>query len=117
MTQLSRKLLLFPDFEPGWDKLDVVSLKILDDLANRLQRAPNVFVHIRAYTDNIGEATANEDISQRRADRARLYLIDRGIAPERIRAIGLGEIDFIASNDTAAGRKRNRRLEITFEYR
>jgi len=115
MTQLNRTLLLFPDFEPGLVVLDRVSRAILDDLAVRLSISTQVKVYIRAYTDNIGEAEANRVISQRRADRARQYLIDRGIAPERITGIGLGEVDFIADNATAAGRKRNRRLEITYE--
>jgi OOP family OmpA-OmpF porin len=115
MTQLDRKLLLFPDFEPGYVTLDHVSRGILDDLAVRLKDNPRISILIRGYTDNIGEDLANIEISERRAEAARKYLIDRGVSPDRIEAIGLGEIDFIASNDTAAGRKRNRRLEFTFE--
>ncbi len=116
MTQLDRKLLLFPDFEAGYVNLDRVSKGILNDLAIRLADNPDISVFIRGYTDNIGEDEANQEISQRRADAARQYLIDRGISPNRVHAIGLGEIDYIASNETAAGRKRNRRLEFTFEY-
>jgi len=116
MTQLDRKLLLFPDFEAGLTALDRVSRKILNDLAVRLKDATRVTVYIRAYTDNIGEYEANRAISQKRADKARQYLIDRGIAPSRIVAIGLGEVDFLADNATATGRKRNRRLEISYQY-
>ena len=115
MTQLDRTLLLFPDFEPGLVKLDKLSAKILDDLAVRLSGTPSVKVRIRGYTDNIGEPENNRTISPRRADMARQYLIDRGIEPDRITAVGLGEVDPIADNSTAAGRKRNRRLEITFQ--
>ena len=115
MTQLDRTLLLFPDFEPGLVKLEKFSTKILDDLAVRLSGTPSVKVRIRGYTDNVGEPENNSTISQRRADMARQYLIDRGIEPDRITAVGLGEVDPIADNSTAAGRKRNRRLEITFQ--
>jgi outer membrane protein OmpA-like peptidoglycan-associated protein len=115
MTQLDRKLLLFPDFEAGLTALDRISRSILDDLAIRLRDDTRVTVYIRAYTDNIGEYEANRAISQKRADKARQYLIDRGISPSRIEAIGLGEVDFLADNATAAGRKRNRRLEITYQ--
>jgi len=116
MTRLERKLLLFPDYEAGLTTLNRIPRKILDDLAVRLVAAPQVKVYIRAFTDNIGEAEANRAISQKRAEKARQYLIERGVAPERITAIGLGEVDFIADNSTAAGRKRNRRLEITYEH-
>jgi flagellar motor protein MotB len=115
MTQLGRKLLLFPDYAAGLTRLDHTSQKILNDLAIRLKARPIVTVYIRGYTDNIGEADANKAIAQKRADQARQYLIDQGVAQGRLIAIGLGEVDFIADNATAAGRKRNRRLEFTFE--
>lgn len=116
MTHLDRTLLLFPDLEAGLVKLDKLTSKILDDLAVRLASAPDVLVYIRGYTDNVGEPQNNRTIAQRRADLVRQYLIDRGIAPQRITAIGLGEVDPIADNSTASGRKRNRRLEITFQH-
>jgi flagellar motor protein MotB len=115
MTQLDRKLLLFPDYEAGVILIDRITRKILDDLAIRLNAEPAVTVYIRAYTDNIGEADANKAVAQRRADQARDYLIERGVAQGRVVAIGLGEVDFIADNANAAGRKRNRRLEFSFE--
>lgn len=116
MTQLDRKLLLFPEYAAGLIRLDPVSQRILNDLAIRLKADPVVTVYIRAYTDNIGETDANKAISQRRADLARQYLIDQGVAQGRIIAVGLGEVDFIADNSAAAGRKRNRRLEFTFVH-
>jgi len=116
MTRLDRKLLVFPEYEAGVIRLDRITQKIMNDLAARLKVNPAVMVYIRAYTDNIGEAEANKEVAQRRAEYAREYLIEQGVAEDRIVAIGLGEVDFIADNDNAAGRKRNRRLEFSFAH-
>ena len=64
------------------------------------------------HTDSQGEAAANQALSQRRADAVRAGLVDAGLARGRVVAKGQGEAQPIADNSTAAGRARNRRVEI-----
>ena len=73
-----------------------------------------VSVEVIGYTDNLGTASYNREISQRRANRVRDYLVSHGIDPNRIIARGVGGTNFIASNETEAGRQLNRRIELVF---
>ena len=84
----------------------------LDDLAAAMRANPEVVIEVRGHTDSIGAAEANRDLSQRRAMAVRDALIQRGVAPGRITAVGYGEDFPIAANDTAEGRARNRRVEL-----
>jgi len=64
------------------------------------------------HTDNTGAAAYNQDLSQRRAQAVSSVLVNAGVAPVRVRAIGRGEDQPIASNLTPEGRQQNRRVEI-----
>lgn len=75
---------------------------------------PEVRMDIVGYTDNIGLPEANQKLSEKRANRVRDYLVAMGVAADRMKSLGRGEENQISSNDTAEGRKRNRRIEITF---
>jgi outer membrane protein OmpA-like peptidoglycan-associated protein/uncharacterized protein YidB (DUF937 family) len=68
-------------------------------------------LEIAGYTDNTGDAALNVSLSQRRAEAVREALIKYGAAPDMLVAKGYGEADPIASNDTAEGRLKNRRIE------
>jgi outer membrane protein OmpA-like peptidoglycan-associated protein len=87
-------------------------LLILQELATSLARHVDTQLLIVAHTDAPGEAGYNEDLSWRRADAASRYLVGRGVGPARIRAIGRGEAEAVATNGTQAGRALNRRMEI-----
>ncbi len=67
---------------------------------------------IIGHTDNTGNPNYNLGLSKRRAQAVSDYLVATGTPPEKLRVIGLGETDPIASNDTEEGRARNRRVEI-----
>jgi outer membrane protein OmpA-like peptidoglycan-associated protein len=67
---------------------------------------------IEGHTDNVGDDAGNLTLSQRRADAARTYLIDKGCTPEDIQAIGFGEKQPISDNGTDEGRAMNRRVMI-----
>jgi OmpA-OmpF porin, OOP family len=67
---------------------------------------------IEGHTDNVGDDAGNLTLSQRRADAARTYLIDKGCTPEDIQAIGFGEKQPISTNGTDEGRAMNRRVVI-----
>jgi outer membrane protein OmpA-like peptidoglycan-associated protein len=85
----------------------------LDRLAKFLHDNPGRRVQIEAFTDGEGASVYNLELSQDRADAVALAVIDRGIDPARVRAVGWGERFPVASNDTEANRQRNRRVEIT----
>lgn len=84
----------------------------LATLANSLQRYPNSTVNVIGHTDSVGDAAYNFDLSQRRAQAVSSVLINAGVSPSRIRAIGRGEDQPIANNLTADGRQQNRRVEV-----
>jgi OOP family OmpA-OmpF porin len=73
---------------------------------------PEVRIEIRGYTDSVGSWEYNLDLSQRRADAVRLYLVNSGIASDRVVSKGYSEADPVASNKTASGRAENRRIEF-----
>lgn len=78
-------------------------------------KAPQV--HIDGFTDTQGDATANQLLSQRRADAVRKALTDAGVAASKMIASGHGSAQPIADNTTAAGRWKNRRVEISVEQK
>lgn len=76
-------------------------------------RATGVTATIVGYTDSRGSDEYNRQLSQRRAESVRAFLIGEGVPADRIRAEGQGETNPIASNTTAEGRAENRRVEIS----
>jgi outer membrane protein OmpA-like peptidoglycan-associated protein len=81
-------------------------------LARNLQRYPDTSVIVLGHTDNVGSASYNQDLSQRRAQAVAGVLLEEGVAPMRVRAIGRGEDEPVASNLTPEGRAQNRRVEV-----
>jgi outer membrane protein OmpA-like peptidoglycan-associated protein len=84
----------------------------LRDLVASLEEYEGTEVLVVGHTDSTGETAYNQGLSERRADAARNFLTGAGLDPGRVRAIGRGELEPIASNDTDAGRQDNRRVEI-----
>ena len=85
---------------------------VLDRFAEGLRNNPNTDVRIIGHTDNTGSDAVNNPLSLERAASTRNYLTGRGIDGRRISIEGMGERQPIATNDTAHGRSRNRRVEI-----
>ncbi|GGL51924.1 OmpA family protein [Wenxinia marina] len=81
-------------------------------VAGSLNRYPNTTVNVIGHTDNTGEAAYNQALSERRAQAVASVLVNSGVAAGRIRAVGRGEDQPVASNLDAAGRQQNRRVEI-----
>jgi outer membrane protein OmpA-like peptidoglycan-associated protein len=69
-------------------------------------------VLVVGHTDSTGEAEYNQGLSERRSDSARNFLLGAGLESNRVTAMGRGEIEPVASNDTLSGRQDNRRVEI-----
>ncbi|MDO6461911.1 OmpA family protein [Granulosicoccaceae sp. 1_MG-2023] len=88
------------------------SYATLDALAEKLSTNPALSLRIEGHTDTTGDPQSNLYLSRLRAEAVRDYLVSRGIAPDRLRAVGLGDTRPIADNSTAEGRHRNRRIEI-----
>lgn len=84
----------------------------LNDVAQALLAAREGQIVVEGHTDSQGSSSYNEDLSRQRAESVRQYLISQGVAPDRIVAVGKGENDPIASNDSPEGRANNRRVEI-----
>ena len=77
-----------------------------------LSRSPDVRVEIAGHTDEQGASDYNRQLSLRRARAVRAFFVDHGIASERLTVEGYGESQPIASNEDAAGREQNRRVEL-----
>lgn len=84
----------------------------LDKLAGFLQHYPERTVEIEGHTDNVGSADLNRGLSQRRADTVKTYLVQKGVESNRLSTSGKGFDSPVGSNDSAAGRQQNRRVEI-----
>lgn len=84
----------------------------LRTVANSLNRYPNTTVNVIGHTDNVGNASFNQGLSERRAQAVARILLNGGVASSRVRSIGAGENQPIASNLNASGRQMNRRVEI-----
>jgi outer membrane protein OmpA-like peptidoglycan-associated protein len=73
---------------------------------------PSVRVEISGHTDNVGSEQANQTLSLKRAQAVRNWLVQKGIASNRMETVGKGENEPVASNDTVEGRAENRRIEF-----
>jgi outer membrane protein OmpA-like peptidoglycan-associated protein len=102
-------------FATGSSDLNSRFFEILNSVAIVLQEYKSTLVTVAGYTDSTGSAEYNQKLSERRAATVALYLHGRGVAKERLAAIGYGEKHPVASNSTAEGRAKNRRVEITLE--
>ncbi|WP_045391546.1 OmpA family protein [Falsirhodobacter sp. alg1] len=96
---------------------DSASLRpdLLSDLravSQNLMQYPNSTIQIVGHTDNTGSASYNQSLSERRAGAVASTLISNGVPSNRVSSYGVGLSQPIASNDTAAGRAQNRRVDI-----
>jgi outer membrane protein OmpA-like peptidoglycan-associated protein len=99
-------------FDSGQATLSPGAARNLDGLVQFLSEHPDRRVEIDGYTDSVGTDAFNQDLSQRRADAVKATLVARGIDPTRIVTEGFGKEYALASNADAAGRQRNRRVEV-----
>ena len=99
-------------FAPNQSEPTTAAMRKLSPLVTILKDQPQRSIRIEGYTDSRGPESYNLDLSQRRADAVRDFLIDNGISPRRITARGYGEAVPVASNTTLAGRRENRRVEV-----
>lgn len=98
-------------FASASSRIATESAPLLADIANAAKTCPGT-LRIEGHTDNSGSRNANQRLSRARADAVRTALIDRGIAPDRLEATGLGASQPVGDNSVEAGRALNRRIEI-----
>ena len=107
-------VLNYVTFETGSAELTEMSKKYaLANVVEAMNEYSDLVVGLGGYTDNTGDATANLELSQQRADAVRDYLMEQGIDGGRLVATGYGDANPIGDNDTEAGREENRRTEFT----
>jgi outer membrane protein OmpA-like peptidoglycan-associated protein len=99
-------------FDTGKADLKPGAREKLARISGILGSHPGLALSVEGHTDSVGSAEFNQQLSERRAESVRGYLVGQQIAPASVAAIGLGEDHPVASNDTASGRQQNRRVEI-----
>lgn len=100
-----------------FDKSNILpeSYPMLDSLAGWLIDHPEQQARVAGHTDNVGKASYNLELSGKRADAIRQYLIEKGVLADRLQSKGYGDAEPIADNKTPGGRALNRRVEVAFE--
>jgi flagellar motor protein MotB len=104
-------------FETGKAELKPASAPVIAEIVKLLQGDPGLKLHVVGHTDAVGALDANIALSRRRAESVVKELTGRhGIAAARLRPDGVGPLVPLASNDTDAGRARNRRVDLVKRY-
>jgi outer membrane protein OmpA-like peptidoglycan-associated protein len=113
ITKDQLKILDQVKFVTGSAKLSPASNKLLDNVAKVLLAHLEIWkVRVEGHTDNVGDAAKNKTLSQNRAQSVVAYLVKKGVAPERLEAVGFGDEKPIDDNGNAKGRAQNRRVEF-----
>lgn len=100
------------NFKYNSDEIQPESLENIQQVANVLKKYPNATVRAAGYTDSLGNADYNIDLSQRRAKAVAEQLVKDGVNEANVSYVGYGAANPIATNKTAKGRYQNRRVEL-----
>jgi outer membrane protein OmpA-like peptidoglycan-associated protein len=104
-------------FETASAQITADSEPTLRQASELLKKYPTLTLEISGHTDSVGSDAKNLDLSQRRADAVRLYLVNSGVAETRLSVLAAGESQPIAENRTKTGRLLNRRIEFKIQQR
>jgi outer membrane protein OmpA-like peptidoglycan-associated protein len=99
-------------FAKGTEAIEPASFFVLDELALSLAEWPLVQIEIQGHTDNQGTALNKLNLSTARAEAVRAYLINKGISPARLAAVGKSDSNPLGDNASKAGRAVNNRIEL-----
>lgn len=105
-------LTLYVNFDSGKASIKADSQATVDKMVALMQQAPQLQLEIAGHTDNVGNAAANQVLSEQRAKALVDALVAKGIGSSRLVARGYGATRPIAANDSEEGRARNRRVEL-----
>jgi outer membrane protein OmpA-like peptidoglycan-associated protein len=110
VSQTAESMILFP---AGSAKLDNIAKAELDKIAALLKQFPDQTIVLEGHTDQAGNEDANKAMGLKRAESVKQYLVNRhGLDPNRITTTSYGSTKPVDTNDTKAGRAKNRRVEI-----
>ena len=109
---LDKNIIIY--FRFNTNKLSDDALIKLDEAAEIMTQNPDTDIIIKGYTDTTGNYDYNKELSLLRANIVKSFLADKGINPTKIKTIGMGPEKPMYSNETAKGRRNNRRVEIEF---
>lgn len=104
-------------FETGKAKIKKTSYPLLNEIVKILNDYPDYYMTIDGYTDNVGKPETNLQLSKDRAQSVKNYFVSQGIPENKIVANGHGEADPVASNKTAKGRAKNRRVAMDLKLK
>ena len=111
-TRQTRLTLRGVNFELGKAVLLPISRDILEEVARSLVANPTVRVEVAGHTDSTGSRAVNERLSLARAESVKAFLVENGVAGDRMTVQGYASTQPVASNRTASGRAQNRRVEL-----
>lgn len=103
-------------FDTGKAVLKPGAKKTLSRIAAQLKGDASIRISVEGHTDSIGKKEANRELSQKRAEAVREFLVSEGVAADHVSSAGKGESEPIATNKTAAGRQQNRRVELVITH-
>lgn len=112
VTKYNRIYELKIHFAPNKSELYDAAIVEVDKLYDELVKNPTMKIEVAGHTDNVGEDLLNMQVSQKRANAIKAYLLKKGISEKRVLAKGYGETAPIADNVTEDGRTKNRRIEV-----
>ena len=99
-------------FDTGKATLRPGAREKLAKVAGIVLTYPGLRLEVEGHTDSVGPAGYNQDLSERRANAVRAFLIDQGVTRDAIGARGFGDTQPVATNGTSAGRQENRRVDL-----
>lgn len=110
----ARKIVSLSGVHFGFDSATLTSeaKSILDGAAQTINARSGTSFTVEGHTDSNGPESYNQSLSERRANAVKDYLVSKGVSSSSLRAVGKGESDPVASNDTRAGRADNRRVDV-----
>jgi outer membrane protein OmpA-like peptidoglycan-associated protein len=100
------------NFVSGSSSQSSVDNSVLAQIQNKIKNNPNAQIFLEGYASSEGDLDYNVSLSQERANSLKAYLVSKGVPEKNIIARGMGIQNPIASNDTEAGRRKNRRVEV-----
>jgi outer membrane protein OmpA-like peptidoglycan-associated protein len=113
-TETNRFIVTLPGifFDTGKTQLKPGAKSTLAKIATQLKSDPTIKISVEGHTDSMGKSEKNQELSQKRAEAVRDFLVSQGVAADRITAAGKGQSEPVATNKTVAGRQQNRRVEL-----
>jgi outer membrane protein OmpA-like peptidoglycan-associated protein len=100
-------------FQRGTATMQESSFEELDRVVGMLKKNPNIEIELSGHTDNTGSSKLNIELSQKRSNTVKEYMVSKGISDKRLESRGYGGSKPISSNKSEATRKLNRRVEFT----